>query len=284
MNTATALAGLDLKGKVRDVTREEVEFYTEHGWVMLRELISHDLAAELLAAAKEVLPPPREGSGNRHLQPLSVDGYEPFRTFAFSKELAKIAYHLIDRQRISHVDVPIQFHSDSIWVKEPGASGTGFHQDNSIRPADRPGVFNMWMALDEVTPGMGGLRFLDRVHREGPLGNVHIPPPPGSMDELELREYNNRGMLNYYTKLTDLYQWTDEFHYMPGDATVHHGDMVHGGARNNSDRQRWAYIVEYMPSDSEFFFDGEQRLWAGMNQHGLDTSKYPILWNPHTDE
>lgn len=112
MNTAAAIADLDLASKVRDVTREEVEFYTEHGWVMLRELISRDLAAELLAAAKEVLPPPKEGSGNRHLQPLSVDGYEPFRSFAFSEELAKNANKLINRGRISHIEVPIQFHSD----------------------------------------------------------------------------------------------------------------------------------------------------------------------------
>lgn len=281
MNTPAALADLDLRSSVRDVTREEIDFYTEHGWVFLPGLVSRDFTAELLAVAKEYLPPPKEGSGNRHLGPLSIDGYEPFRSFAFSREVAQVAHDLINRQRITHVDVPIQFHADSIWCKEPGANGTGFHQDNSIRPADRPGVFNLWMALDEVTPGMGGLRFLDKMHREGPLGLEDFPPPPDLVGE-DLSAFHNRGLLNYYSRLTDLYEWTPEFHYMPGDATVHHGDMIHGGGRNNSDRQRWAYIVEYMPADSKFFFNGDERGVSGTAARYLPENTNPILWNPHT--
>ena len=269
--------GADLASSVRDVTPEEIAFYQEHGWVMLRELVSRETAAELLEGAKAILPAAEQWSGNRALQPLSRAGHEPFRSFAFSRELAKVAHELINRKRLTSIEVPTQFHADSVWCKEPGASGTGFHQDNSIRPGDRPGVFNMWMALDEVTPDMGGLRFLDGMHREGPLGTVRMPAPEGLNAE-ELKAYNNRGMLNYYDKLTELYEWTEPFHYQPGDATVHHGDMIHGGSENVSNRQRWAYIVEYMPADTEFFFDEDQRLWAGMSQHGLDPEKYPILY------
>jgi ectoine hydroxylase-related dioxygenase (phytanoyl-CoA dioxygenase family) len=280
VNTAATRADLDIRTKVRDVTREEIDFYADHGWVFLPELVSRDFAAELLSAAKEHMPPPREGSGNRNFGPLAVDGYEPFRTFAFSREVATVAHDLIDRQRITHAQVPIQFHSDLIWCKGPGANGTEFHQDNSIRPADRPGVFNMWMALDEVTPGMGGMRFLDGVHREGPLGLEHFPPPPDLAGD-DLREFTNRGMLNYYSRLTDLYEWTPEFHYLPGDATVHHGDMVHGGGPNISDRPRWAYIVEYMPADTKFFFDGDERVMAGRNTRYLPGATNPLVRNPH---
>ena len=115
------------------------------------------------------------------------------------------------------------------------------------------------------------------MHREGPLGSVRLPAPEG-LTPAELKAYNNRGMLNYYDKLPDLYEWVGPFHFQPGDATVHHGDMVHGGAENLGTRARWAYIVEYMPADTEFFFDEDQRLWAGMSQHGLDPEKYPILY------
>src|SRR5690242_19657405 len=53
----------------REVTDEEVAFYDDHGWVKLEQLISPELAAELLAAGKEIkriadqLPPP--GDANR---------------------------------------------------------------------------------------------------------------------------------------------------------------------------------------------------------------------------
>lgn len=281
MNTAAAPTGVEIRSKIRDVTREEVDFYTEHGWVFLPELLSREVAADLLAVAKEFLDPAKEGSGNRHIGSPSNTGHEPFRSLAFSRELAQVAHDLIDRQRLTHVDVPIQFHADSVWCKEPGASGTGFHQDNSIRPADRPGVFNMWVALDEVTPGMGGLRFLDRMHREGPLG-LQQYDPPADLDAEEFAAFQNRGMLNYYSRLTDLYEWTPEFHYQPGDATVHHGDMIHGSGPNESDRARWAWIVEYMPADSRFFFDGDKRNVIGGNIRHLPEDTNPIVWNPHT--
>ena len=62
MSIATApltKSGADLAGSVRDVTPEEIAFYQEHGWVMLRELVSRETAAGLLEGAKEILPPAR---------------------------------------------------------------------------------------------------------------------------------------------------------------------------------------------------------------------------------
>lgn len=285
-------ASADLVAHIRDVTPDEVSFYQEHGWVMLPQLISRDLVAELLDAAEKIVPPSNAlGEGNRTLDDPAVDGAEPFRSVAFSPEMGRVAHDLIQRTRLSDVDVPIQFHSDALWCKEPGGWGTLFHQDDPVRPADRAGVFNLWLALDEVTPEMGAMRFLSGVHREGPLGNVRSPELRellaegelgrakfAELDESTRRRLSERGVLDYYPKLTDLYEWSPPFHYEPGDATVHHGWMVHGGPDNTTDRPRWAYILEYMPSDTEFFFDGQTRLRAGMHQHGLPESEFPIVF------
>lgn len=268
----------DLAAHVRDVTPDEVAHYVEHGWVMLRELVSRELADEMLEAADLALPQPVEKSmGNRTRQPLAPEGVEPFRTIAFSRQMGQVAKTLINRARLSDADVPIQYHSDTLWCKVPGAWGTGYHQDDAVRPGDRPGVFNMWMALDEVTPEMGALRFLTGVHREGPLGNVRFPELDPSLDEESRRALSERGVLNFYPKLEQIYEWSPPFHYQPGDATVHHGWMIHGGPKNTTDRQRWGYILEYMPADTEFFFDGETRLRAGMSQHGLPVERFPIV-------
>jgi ectoine hydroxylase-related dioxygenase (phytanoyl-CoA dioxygenase family) len=272
----------DLGAHIREVTADEVASYEENGWVMLRQLFSPELVAELLEGARVTLAEMENGNrftGNISLQHLARDGIEPFRTVTLSNEMGRVAHTLINRARLSDVDVPIQYHSDSVWCKEPGASGTGFHQDDSVRPGDRPGVFNMWMALDEVTPDMGALRFLTGVHREGPLGHVRRPIDP-RLDEETKRTRSELGVLNYYPKLTDIYEWSPPFHYQPGDATVHHGSMIHGGAMNSSDRQRWGLIMEYMPADTKYFFEDETRLRAGMNQHGLPEATFPIVYAP----
>lgn len=273
----------DLSSQIREVTPDEVAHYEEHGWVMLRELVSRALAAELLAAAQEVLEVPKnDWEGNRTKGRLALDGIEPFRSVAFSREMAGVARTLINRVRLTDVDVPIQYHADSLWAKGPGATGTGFHQDDPVRPADRPGVFNMWMALDEVTPDMGALRFLSGMHREGPLGtNIGSEEHAAAMEKLtpaELKERRKLGLLADYPKLTDIYEWSPPFHYQPGDATVHHGWMIHGGPDNTTDRTRWGYILEYLPADTRLFYDGDTRRVSGQNQIRGRLEDHPIVY------
>ena len=51
-----------------------------------------------------------------------------------------------------------------------GSPGTGYHQDYSYQPFDRKGSMTFWIALVDMTPEMGPLRYLRGSHREGPLG------------------------------------------------------------------------------------------------------------------
>jgi ectoine hydroxylase-related dioxygenase (phytanoyl-CoA dioxygenase family) len=275
----------NLSSHIRRVTPDEVAHYEEYGWVMLRELVSRELAAELLAAAKDVLEVPQgDWEGNRTRGRLALEGIEPFRSVAFSAQMADAARTLINRARLSDVDVPIKYHADSLWAKGPGATGTGYHQDDPVRPGDRPGVFNMWLALDEVTPDMGGIRFLNGVHREGPLGtsmgNAMQAEIDAGLDEATRKSEAAKGILAYYPKLTDLYEWSETFHYQPGDATVHHGWMVHGGPDNTSDRHRWGYILEYMPADTRFFYDDDVRRISGVNQQSGLEKDHPVVYTP----
>ena len=50
--------------------------------------------------------------------------------------------------------------------------GSRYHQDASEQGSDRVGEVQFWLALSEVTPEMGPMRFVDRSHREGPLGSA----------------------------------------------------------------------------------------------------------------
>jgi ectoine hydroxylase-related dioxygenase (phytanoyl-CoA dioxygenase family) len=246
--------------EVRDVSDEEVDFYTENGWVMLRGLLSEEVAAELLRLSKQI----RDEAGEYDASKIAVksglvrEGVEPFRSLGLSPELGAVAQRLINRRRLSDTDVPVRWTGfDAIYCKVPGARGTPYHQDSTYAGADRMGVLVFWIALDEVTQEMGAMRFLSGVHREGPLGDT-IPhlDDDGKPDRAKLDALGAAGeteiLQKVYPRLWELYELSPPFHYRPGDATVHNWYMLHGGPPNTSDRDRWSWHVEYAPADTRW--------------------------------
>jgi ectoine hydroxylase-related dioxygenase (phytanoyl-CoA dioxygenase family) len=126
------------------------------------------------------------------------------------------------------------------------------------------GELQFWLALDEVTPEMGAMRFLSGVHREGPLGAGAIGAP-------------GEDLLAQYPKLCDVYEFSPPFHYRPGDATVHHGYMVHGAPPNLSDRPRCSYIFSYTPADTRWW-NGRVRNW-GSERKTLSDDSNPVVYS-----
>ena len=47
-----SMTAREIESVLREVTEEEVAFYQEYGWVMLKQLVHRDFATELLRAAK----------------------------------------------------------------------------------------------------------------------------------------------------------------------------------------------------------------------------------------
>jgi hypothetical protein len=241
----TEIADSSVLTQIRDATDEEVDFYTEHGWVMLRGLFSRELAGELLRASMQVVEEYEGYPRFKQRRPLANAGYEPFRQVAWSAEIGRVAHRLINRSRLTDTPAPTRYLDDLAWLKEPGCGSSDYHQDSVTQGADRVGRLNFWVALDEVTPEMGAMRFLDGSHREGPLGFTEPDPAAGS-------DARSENVLSAYPKLVDLYPLTDPFHYQAGDATVHNGWLIHGSPANETDRERWCYILEYAPADTRY--------------------------------
>lgn len=257
---AESVDAVDMAAIIRDVTAEEVAFYEENGWVKLDRLVTPEYARELRRvgeAHEDGIHPP--GSWNS----LATDpGVEPFRALMFSERMGRNAERLINRRRLTDVQVPLRYRADHFVHRPPGgAHGTPYHQDSVEHGSDRAGELQFWLALDEVTPEMGAMRFLSGVHRAGPLGAV-------------LRD--ERDLLQQYPKLLDLYEMSPPFHYQPGDATVHHGYMVHGAPPNTSDRARWCYIFSYTPADTRWPH-GVTKNW-GSEKVPLDGARNPIVY------
>jgi hypothetical protein len=258
---------------VRAVTDEEVEHYYTHGWVKMERLISPETAAEMLEIAKVELFEPTNGDRS-HERSAWKDVYnigrdvlkEPFASLNRSEVIGRNARRFMRR------DVPIGFHADMLAVKMPAghaSSGvTGYHQDFPNFPLDRAGLLTFWIALADMRPDAGVMRFYSGSHREGPLGKRNL-------------ETDERGLLDHYPYLEEAYPLSPPLTLKAGDCTVHSSLTIHGAPTNSTQDPRWTYIMSYYPGDAQ---------WTGAPHHifnadaGLEVQKpirspkFPIIY------
>jgi hypothetical protein len=260
-----AVTETEIEALVREVTDEEVAFYHEYGWVMMRQLVDPAFAAELERVAQDRRARAEEEGLERPGVHLALaDDAEPYRSFMFSRRMATNAMRLVDRKRLKGVDLPLRYRMDMHIIKPPGAAGSTYHQDSSEHGSDRVGELQFWLALDEVTPEMGAMRFVSHTHREGPLGSVFN---------------DDRGdLLVQYPNLTTELELSPPLHYQPGDCTVHHGYTVHGGPDNTTDKPRLSYLFSYSPEDTRYW-NGTSANW-GSERKRFGDEENPVILEP----
>lgn len=251
----------------REVTTAEAAQYRENGWVKLERFISPELAAEMLRAARDLVEPQlgaeQEASFNKGLRLEKLggrvqnldywqdyhyvardDGLEPFHSLVYSREIGLAAQRLIGRE------VGVRYSSDILAVKmpsgEPGSAPTDSHQDISSLPFDRIGPLTIWLALNDLTPEHGTMRFLSGSTRAGNLGRTRAI---------------GKGTLEYYPEMLDAYETSPPMALAAGDATVHNAQVIHWAPENTTTEPRWGYIMAYFPDDA---------LYTGAPNHNFD--------------
>lgn len=225
---------------VRAVTDEEVEAFAQNHWVKLPGLIGPEVAAQLLETAKQLMgaegvdvePRPGVDFDTAWWKDFHDPGRESelFRSLTLSREMGRNSARLLGR------DCPVRFMSDQLAVKpaktKSGEQGkTDFHQDQPM-PFDQNRV-GFWIALDEVLPEQGSLRYYEGAHKLGLLG--HLP--------LDAEKQ--------WPRLAQC-PLSEPLHLLPGDATAHSSMAVHGAPANLTDRTRWGFISVYFPGDAEY--------------------------------
>ena len=230
--------------RARQVTDEEMEFYDRNGWVCLPRLISVSHAGRLLLHAKGLMG--EDASNAKTDKPKRSDEQrawfrdydEPslanpvLSEYAHSTELGKVASDLMGK-------VPVRFFQDQLLVKAPAADGGGpttWHHDMSYLPLDRNGVAHVWLALVDVPPEKGSMRFLNGSHRLGLFGR--------SM-------FSDKGDLTQtHPKLFETSTMSPPLHLAPGDATVHDASIAHYAPPNTTGEPRWAYLTAFFRADA----------------------------------
>jgi hypothetical protein len=217
------------------VTDEQVASLHTDGWALLPGLLDAEAVRGIRAALGAADPDPiiSGPEESRHeLATLQIrEGHswiDPYlRQVVTSRRLAS-AVTALTRQPDALVTHDISF------FQLVGSQGTGYHQDYSYQPFDRKGSMTFWIALVDMTPEMGPLRYLRGSHLEGPLGLSGRDDIRDTYPQLREAEVVGGQALK------------------AGDAQAHWELTVHGAAPNAGPRSRDALAVRYMRSDTVY--------------------------------
>jgi hypothetical protein len=267
------VATLDVAVDVRQVTADEQRSYWDNGWVSLPGLIAPELADELLERARRLMG---ESGYEADLREIDRDlslfaefdrvdrSDDLYRSLVFHPKLGRNAALLLGR------DMAVRSLMNMLAVKLPkdsatdrlGKGPTDFHQDFGSLPLRAESIV-IWIALAEITPEMGSVRFHEGSHKLGRLAGNPLEWP--RLEECPLSE---------------------PLHMQPGDATGHSPFVVHGAPENTTDRPRWAYIASYFPAHATYtgatchHTDKAEGL---VPDQPLDHPSFPVVYDPERD-
>ena len=152
------------------------------------------------------------------------------------------------------------------WFNKPPQTEhpTPPHQDNFYFNLTPPNVASIWLALDPVDEENGCLRYSPGSHLKG------------------IRPHNRTAVLGFSQGIAD-YGPQDQanevaVHLQPGDAVVHHGEIIHRADPNrSSQRHRRAFAMVFEGVSCKIDEEGRQRYQEALqSQHqkmGLETSQ-----------
>jgi Phytanoyl-CoA dioxygenase (PhyH) len=269
-------AAPDVDQQIREINDQEVAFYRENGWVKLEGLLTPELVSNLLQRAQARMgeramadmPDDRPGIMTPQLRALWRDWQNPaeeddfFRSVSRSRGMGRGASRLLrDRE--------VRWWADAILCKLPSAEGgsrTPWHQDFPYVSLDRIGLLNFWVALVEMPPEMGTMRFLNGSHKLGPMGRV-------------IHRTDGKDLLDLYPWIGDEHEISEPLHLKPGDATAHDWTTVHAAPPNQTDQPRWAYTDSLFPAET-LFTGAQQRRTDGLElkvNEPLEHPRFPVL-------
>jgi Phytanoyl-CoA dioxygenase (PhyH) len=252
---ATAAQSFVLSEHVRMPTDEEVAAFREDGWAYLPQLISRELAEEVLRHIKDVVDfhydELHEGDDPSQKLAMTVKSFalnpmprlhdEFLRRYAESRELGEVAARLTGIR-------PMRLVTDTVIYKLPDWTGAGdvtdWHQDTPNMPLEpKTGAVQTWLALCEITPEMGAMQHLSGSHHDGPVKE--------SGDTMESNNWSFEEFLESFPQMRS-HPISEPHTFRPGDALVHDGLCAHGAPPNRTNKVRWAYTSYRIPATTRY--------------------------------
>ena len=211
------------------ISQDHIATFKKDGVVCLRSVIDPAWIDRLRRADDAIVANPRpralrgaSGDAGRFIvQGGAGTLASDIQSFAASTQARQIAAELMDSRDVTPFN-------DVVFVKEPGAGATEWHNDYSYMALSGTQICTIWVALDHVTAETGAMYFVRGSHRKQKL---YRPILLGSGRE--------RGVMERRDPVPDIWACADaddlvSFDLQPGDCTIHHAWTLHGTKANES--------------------------------------------------
>lgn len=269
------------------LTSQQKEFYSENGYLIVRQLIDQHTVIELRKSLMQVLEVNDEGIRNRsthrrsdgtyttHIQQL-YQTHSVLTEYIHNPKLGSILSELMQNTpevRLLH---------DGIIYKSPYEGGpVNWHQDyftwQNFTPPD---MVTAWTALSKSSEESGCVYVVPGSHKWG-LMQSNETIGFGSDVELFLKESVQEQYRSLIVKKPLILE--------PGDVSFHHCLTLHGSYRNISDYYRLGYIIHSFPAHTRHESTQDDAL---ARAYGIDVpvgelirgKNFPLLWNASVEK
>lgn len=217
------------------LSREQIDFYKENGYVKLHQVLSHELIeyyrreieSKVTELNTQTLPLEQRSTYDKaFVQIMNLwTKSDVVREFVFGKRLAKIATELMGCRGV-------RVYHDQALYKEPGGGLTPWHADQYYWPVSNDHMVTAWIPLQDTSLEMGPIAFCPRSHRFQHGRDLEI----SDESELTLKQ-----ALQHFG--------TDENAFALEDVSFHAGWTFHRAGPNNTARLREVMTIIYMDAD-----------------------------------
>lgn len=236
------------------VTPDQVEYYREHGYLVVEHVFTREECEELNQYAYEVASgtiPLTPGNGI-WMEQAAVDkglvkGNSPEYLFKIGHQMhmndpvfQKYAVHPRLVEVLEQVVGPDVKCVQSMYLDKPPNVGVGqpYHQDSWYLKADPDTLLAVWVACDDADPDNGCLYVIPGSHRD-PIFPHERPVNP-EQQRVYVEVHNARSRPEQMVPLKT------------GSAVFFAGHVLHRSGNNYTSRRRRAYVLHYADAQSRW--------------------------------
>ena len=260
------------------LTDEQVDFFTENGYLSGVKLLDHEQVEQLNKELLEIMDPKHpkhdllyEFHSNESEDPDRVIFHSlghwrmtpGFHDILWTPAFVMAAYQLLGQK-------PVRFWHDQLFCKPAKHGGVvAWHQDYSYWTRSVPMQhLTAWTGLDDASEENGCLQYIPGSHKWGLLDK---PSLTGEMKGLE-------AFLN--TDQAKALEHPIPIEMERGFATFHHPLLVHGSFENLSDRPRRAFVLNVFADGTRSDTNDELLMGVPVIPKGqsMEGRFFPILY------
>ncbi len=229
------------------VTAEQVGFYEERGYVLVKQPVLDDSEFAKLKGIFE--------------EDLQLYGADNLDVIHFRD--ARLLEFLLSDTILDLVE-PILGPNIGLWSshfisKEPRVGkATPWHEDSSYwngRVSTMEGICTVWLAIDRATPENGAMAVIPGSHSNGFSEYVPVEDATKNIFSTEIKEVDESSAVT--------------FELEPNECSLHESRIIHGAKANTSEHRRAGYTMRYFPTTSKVYPEKNQghKIWLA---RGLD--------------